>query len=208
MQVEIITDRERWNRFVEACPTANITQTFEWAEWGDHLGTAPVRLGAVEHGELVGAMLLIAEQAPLLRRPYLYAPRGPVVSDPSSAALGALVAAAGRAARKHGAFMLKVEPNADHGDQGWLAALAQLGFQRNPYATHPRRSWVLDIRPDEQAILAGMKDKWRYNIRLAGRKGVQVREANSSEDVDTFYRIYEETARRDGIFIHGKQHYA
>ena len=104
--------------------------------------------------------------------------------------------------------MLKIEPYVEHGDQSWLAALAQLGFQRNPYATHPRRSWVLDIRPDEETILAGMKEKWRYNIRLAGRKGVQVREATSPEDVDTFYRIYEETAKRDGIFIHGKQHYA
>jgi peptidoglycan pentaglycine glycine transferase (the first glycine) len=208
MQVEIITDRERWNRFVEACPTGNITQTFEWAELGDHLGSAALRLGAVENGALVGAMLVIAEQAPLLRRPYLYAPRGPAVSDPNSQALAALVAAAEREARKRGAFMLKLEPYVEHGDQSWLAALAGLGFQRNPYATHPRRSWVLDIRPDEETILAGMKDKWRYNIRLAGRKGVQVREGKSPEDIDTFYRIYEETARRDGIFIHAKQHYA
>jgi peptidoglycan pentaglycine glycine transferase (the first glycine) len=208
MQVEIIADRERWNRFVESCPTGNITQTFEWGELGGHLGSAALRLGAVENGELTGAMLVIAEQAPLLRRPYLYAPRGPVVADSSSPALAALVAAAEREARQHGGFMLKVEPNVEHGDQGWLAALARLGFQRNPYATHPRRSWVLDIRPDEEALLAGMKDKWRYNIRLAGRKGVQVREGGSPEDVDTFYRIYEETARRDGIFIHEKQHYA
>lgn len=208
MQVEIISDRERWNRFVESCPTGNITQTYEWAELGDHLGSAALRLGAVENGELVGAMLLIAEQAPLLRRPYLYAPRGPVVSDPNSPALGALAAAAEREARKHGAFMLKLEPYVEHGDQSWLTALDKLGFQRNPYATHPRRSWVLDVRPNEETILAGMKEKWRYNIRLAGRKGVQVRQANSPEDVDTFYRIYEETAKRDGIFIHGKQHYA
>ena len=70
--------------------------------------------------------LVIAEQAPLLHRPYLYAPRGPVVADPASPALGALVAAAQREARKRGAFMLKVEPSVEHGDQGWLAALARL----------------------------------------------------------------------------------
>src|SRR5262249_32630606 len=208
MQVEIMSDRDQWNRFVEACPTGNITQTFEWGQLGDHLGSGALRLGALENGALVGAMLVIAEQAPLLHRPYLYAPRGPVVADAASPALGALVAAAEREARKRGAFMLKVEPSVEHGDQSWLGALARLGFRRNPYATHPRRSWVLDVGTDEETILAGMKEKWRYNIRLAGRKGVQVREAGSPADLDTFYRIYEETARRDGIFIHGKQHYS
>lgn len=207
MQVEIISERDRWNAFVEACPTGNITQTFEWAELGHHLGDASVRLGAVENGALRGALLLIAERAPVLRRPYLYAPRGPVVADPASPALAALVRAAEAEARRRGAFMLKFEPSVPDGDTAWPAALLRLGFVVNPYATHPRRSWVLDIRSDEDALLAGMHEKWRYNIRLAGRKGVQVREASAQEDRDTFYRLYRETAARDGIFIHPQQHY-
>ena len=207
MQVEIISDREQWNSFVEACPTGNITQTWECAELGSHLGSAALRLGARENGALVGAMLVIVERATLLRRPYLYAPRGPVVADPASPALAALVAAAREQAAKHGAFMLKVEPSVPDGDAAWLRALASQGFTRNPYATHPRRSWVLDITPDEEALLAGMHEKWRYNVRLAGRKGVQVREGSDPADVDTFYRLYRETADRDGIVIHGQQHY-
>jgi len=208
MRVEIITDRERWNRFVEARPSGNITQTYEWGELGHAADGGCIRLGAVEDGELRGVMLLVVERAPLLKRPYFYAPRGPVVDDPNGPALAALCARAEREARKRGAFMLKVEPNVPDGDAAWLAALPRLGFRRNPHATHPRRSWVLDIRPSEERILAGMKEKWRYNIRLAGRKGVQVRAATSEADVDTFYRLYQETATRDGIWIHPKEHYA
>jgi lipid II:glycine glycyltransferase (peptidoglycan interpeptide bridge formation enzyme) len=104
--------------------------------------------------------------------------------------------------------MLKVEPNVPDGDDRWLAALHALGFRTNRFATHPRRSWVLDIRPSEGDLLAGMKEKWRYNIGLAGRKKVQVREGTAAEDVDIFYRLYEETARRDGFFIHPREHYA
>ena len=208
MQVEIISDREQWNSFVEAGPTGNITQTWEWAELGNHLGSAALRLGALENGALVGAMLVIVERAPLLRRPYLYAPRGPVVSDPTAPALAALVASARLHAAKSGSFMIKIEPSVPDGDAAWLSALASLGFTHNPYATHPRRSWVLDITPDEETLLAGMHEKWRYNVRLAGRKGVQVREGSGPADVDTFYRLYRETADRDGIFIHGQQHYS
>jgi lipid II:glycine glycyltransferase (peptidoglycan interpeptide bridge formation enzyme) len=208
MQVEVITNREQWNSFVEAQPTGNVTQTYEWGELRDSLGGDALRLGALESGELHGAMLVIVGQAPLLHRPYLYVPRGPVVADPAGPALAALCAAAGREAKKRGAFMLKVEPNVPDGDPAWLDALHALGFRKNRFATHPRRSWVLDIRPDEEELLAGMKEKWRYNIRLAGRKKVQVREAMQPADVDTFYRLYEETAKRDGFFIHPKEHYA
>jgi lipid II:glycine glycyltransferase (peptidoglycan interpeptide bridge formation enzyme) len=52
-----------------------------------------------------------------------------------------------------------------------------------------------------------MHEKWRYNVRLAGRKGVTVREGSGAADLDAFYRLYRETADRDGIFIHGQQHY-
>jgi len=208
MQVEIISDAERWNGFVEASPAGNIPQTFEWGELRDSIGAEVLRLGAVEDGVLCGTMLAIVGRVPLLRRPYLYVPRGPVVGDPTGPALAALVARAEAEGRHRGAFMLKVEPSVPDGDVAWLAALRRLGFRRNRFATHPRRSWVLDIRPGEAELLAGMKEKWRYNIRLAERKGVVVRAAAAPDDVDTFYRLYQETAARDGFFIHPQRHYA
>ena len=207
MQVEIIADRERWNHFVESQVTGNITQTWEWAELGGRLGTQALRLGAVENGAIHAALLLIVEKAPVVGQPYFYAPRGPVCDDPSSPALAALLDYSRTLARGHSAFMLKLEPNVPDGDSAWLAALQRLGLRRNPFATHPRRSWVLDITPDEQTLLANMKEKWRYNIRLAGRKGVSVRATLAEDDIATFYTLYRETADRDGIFIHDKRHY-
>jgi lipid II:glycine glycyltransferase (peptidoglycan interpeptide bridge formation enzyme) len=208
MRVEIVTDRERWNRFVEARPTGNITQTYEWGELGHALQGGCLRLGAFDGDELRGAMLIVVEQAPLLRKPYFYVPRGPVVDDPSAPALSALCARAEEEARRHHAFMLKVEPNVPDGNAAWLTALSKLGFRRNPHATHPRRSWVLDIHGTEEQLLAGMKEKWRYNVKLAGRKGIKVREGHGDVDVDAFYQLYQDTAARDGIWIHPQEHYA
>jgi lipid II:glycine glycyltransferase (peptidoglycan interpeptide bridge formation enzyme) len=208
MRVEIISDRERWNTFVESQKTGNITQTWEWAELGEKLGERALRLGAVdESGELRGALLVIVERAPVVGQPYLYAPRGPVCEDPTSPALAALFEYTRALAKERGAFMLKIEPNVPDGDDAWLNALSILGLRRNPFATHPRRSWALDITPDNDALLKGMKEKWRYNIRLASRKEVTVREASGQADRDTFYTLYKETAERDGIFIHPQRHY-
>lgn len=196
----------RWNELVEQAATGNVTQTWEWGELRN-LGPMHRLAVAGDDGRYVATMLMVEDRAPLIGRPLLYAPRGPVCDDLAGPTLPLLFAAAAKLARARGAFMLKVEPNVPAGDPAWSAALEGLKLRRNPYATHPRRSWVLDIRPDEAALLKGMHKKWRYNIGLAERHGVQVRIATSQADSDTFYRIYQETARRDGFFIHPQAHY-
>jgi len=208
MEACIITDGQQWNDFVAVSECCNITQSYEWGELAPHLGAEALRIGVVdEQGQLRAAMLLLITRAPVLRRPYIYAARGPVIDDPNSPALTVLLDFAKAEARKRGAFMLKVEPSVPDGNERWLAALKKQGFCPNPYAVHVRNEWVLDLRPDEKELLAGMKEKWRYNIRLAGRKGVIVRRGEGQVDLDTFYRLYEVTSERDQFFINNKKHY-
>lgn len=66
---------------------------------------------------------------------------------------------------------------------------------------------IVDLKPKEDDLLAGMKSKCRYNIRLAERKGVRIREADYKKELNIFYSLLEETAHRDGIAIHGKKYY-
>ena len=63
----------------------------------------------------------------------------------------------------------------------------------------PRSSWVLDLDPDVDDLLAAMKPKWRYNIRLATKKGVEVSRGTPA-NIDAFYRMYAETARRRFLY--------
>jgi lipid II:glycine glycyltransferase (peptidoglycan interpeptide bridge formation enzyme) len=70
----------------------------------------------------------------------------------------------------------------------------------------PPDSTILDLGRSEEEILAGMKSKWRYNIRLAEKKGVIVSEEGRS-GLDSFFGLYEETSRRDRIAIHPRAYY-
>lgn len=70
----------------------------------------------------------------------------------------------------------------------------------------PPDTVILDISRPEEAIRAAMKPKTRYNIRLAFKKGVEVRECQS-EELSIWYELYTETAERDRIAIHGKTYY-
>ncbi|HCI81276.1 MAG TPA: hypothetical protein DHW02_16480 [Ktedonobacter sp.] len=210
IQAKIITDRQQWDDFVAASEHCNITQSYEWGELAPHLGSTDVlRVGVVEEetGKLCAAILILVSRAPILNRTYFYAPRGPVIDDPDSPAMTELLNYVKAEARKHNAFMLKIEPSVFADDMQWTSALQRRGFRVNPHAMHIRHEWVLDLRPDEKTILSQMKEKWRYNIRLAGRKGIVVRRGEGSQDLDTFYRIYETTSERDQFFIHSKAYY-
>ncbi|MDR2110505.1 MAG: peptidoglycan bridge formation glycyltransferase FemA/FemB family protein [Spirochaetaceae bacterium] len=79
-------------------------------------------------------------------------------------------------------------------------------FSRAPADVQPPDTVIVDLRPPGEAILRGMKPKWRYNIRLAEKKGVTVYQADE-EGLDRFYALLRETAKRDGIAIHGKDYY-
>jgi lipid II:glycine glycyltransferase (peptidoglycan interpeptide bridge formation enzyme) len=51
-----------------------------------------------------------------------------------------------------------------------------------------------------------MKQKTRYNVRLAARKGIEIRDGTPA-DLDDFYRLYQETAGRDEFFLQPKSIY-
>lgn len=209
MEAQIITDRRQWNEFVMSSACCTVTQTYEWAEFGPYLGAdETLRIGVLDDaGQLCAAVLLVVSRAPAIKQTYFYAPRGPIIEDPASPAMTVLLNYVKVEARKRHAFMLKVEPSVLDDNYRWLSALKRRGFRINPHHVHIRNEWVLDILPDEKTLLADMKDKWRYNIRLAGRKGITVRRGYEQADVDAFYRIYETTSERDKFFINDKALY-
>jgi len=84
--------------------------------------------------------------------------------------------------------------------------------QPSPAHVQPPDSVLLDLAKSPDELLSEMKSKWRYNIKLGEKKGVTIRflegEQGASEGVDIFFRLYLETARRDGIAIHSKKYYS
>jgi lipid II:glycine glycyltransferase (peptidoglycan interpeptide bridge formation enzyme) len=88
---------------------------------------------------------------------------------------------------------------------GEAAPLIFKPFRRAASDIQPPDTVIIDIEPPCEAILARMKSKWRYNIRL-GAKKTRVFRADAA-GLDTFYALFTETALRDRIAIHGIDYY-
>src|SRR5450432_3073218 len=214
--IQEITDAQQWNAFLTSQPRGHLLQSYEWGELNQYLGGRIYRLGALDDGRLIGAMLISVAPVPLpvslpgVHFSWLYSVRGPSVERPDSPALAALIDYAHKVAKKEHAVVLRIEPNIADDDPNmdvWLAAYHKLGFHSNPTSVHGRRSRVLDITPSAEKLLADCKMTWRQNIRASERKGVIIREANGEEDFDKYYALLTVTSERDAFFIHSKEYH-
>ncbi len=192
-----------WDRFVAAHARGHILQTGLWgvhqAEFGWDVKRVVVQ---GPEGVVAGAQIFFRRLVAGWSRAYL--PRGPLLDFAHLEAAQTLFAAIHRLCRARRAILLKVEPNLLV-TQG-AADLGRYGFRRSDHTVQPPRTILLDLGGSEDEILRRMKSKTRYNIRLAGRKGVQVRVGDRG-DVAAFNRLLAVTTERDAFVAHSPAYY-
>ncbi|MEJ2367158.1 MAG: peptidoglycan bridge formation glycyltransferase FemA/FemB family protein [Acidobacteriota bacterium] len=150
----------------------------------------------------------------------MYVPKGPLL-DWSDKALRLRVLDDLRAlAHKQGAIFLKIDPDVllgtgvpgqpDASDnplgQQVVSEMQARGWRYSDEQIQFRNTVLVDLSPSEEQLLANMKQKTRYNVRLAGRRGVEVRPGGLA-DLDLLYQMYAETSMRDGFVIRDADYY-
>lgn len=196
-------EERRWDAFIQEHPGGHLLQGTAWGRLKSAFGWEALRLAVMEGGEIRAAAQVLFRRFPGFSLAYV--PRGPVVDWEDEEALEVLLKGMERAGRARRAIFLKIEPNRPE-EAGFSERLRRLGFLPGR-PVQPRSTLVVDLEGPEEALLARMKPKTRYNIRLAGRRGVQVRPARGAEEVALFYDLLQETARRDAFGIHTQAYY-
>jgi peptidoglycan pentaglycine glycine transferase (the first glycine) len=214
-----VTDRETWNATLALIPNAHVLQTWEWGEFkASTTGWKPERFAYMHKGQTVAfAQILTRQEGPFK---VSYVPKGPALDYGSRELANAVLEALKRHAREQHVIFLKIDPDVVIGygvpgeagaydeplgaqiSAGWEKA--GLRFSREQIQF--RNSVVVDLRRSEDDLLAAMKQKTRYNVRLAARRDVDIRFGDES-DLDLLYSLYAETALRDGFVIRPLAYY-
>lgn len=189
-----------WDEFVARHPRGHVLQTALWARLKGDFGW---KSGLVTQDGF-GSSLLFR------RLPWgqtlAYAPKGPLVNWDNPAELRALMSALRAECARHHAALLKIEPEVVAAP-AFAETLQELGFRASPQRVQPMSTIHIDLTPDEAVILERMKPKWRYNIRLAERKGVTVRRGEEA-DLPAIQALLRRTGARDGFAVHSDAYYA
>jgi peptidoglycan pentaglycine glycine transferase (the first glycine) len=193
-------DQAGWDALVAAAPQGHLLQTWAWGELKSRFDWRAQRV-AVD-----GACAqVLFRRLPVGLGSIAYVPKGPLLDFADRLAAGRLLEAIRSLALARRAICLKIEPNALD-DPALAHRLAALGFRPSAQTVQPRRTILVDLDGEPEALLARMKQKTRYNIRLAARRGVEVR-AGGEGDLPAFYRLMAHTAQRDGFHIHSQAYY-
>jgi len=205
MNPETISERAAWNRALLALPAPHLLQSWEWGAVKAQTGWAAHRLRWTQPGAAAPAAVASLLLRRINRLPWgvAYVPKGPALDWSDPAAVELALAGVEAAARQRRAIFVKIDPDVDPASaagQQVVASLRRRGWQPSAEQIQFRNTALLDLAAGEEALLAGMKPKWRYNIRLAERRGVQVRHGGLA-DLPAFYALYAETGQRDGFIV-------
>lgn len=206
-----IVERETWDDMLARLPNAHVLQSWDWGDFKQGWGWQARRLCFLMEGKPVAAAQVLLRRLPRTPFTLAYVPKGPALDFGDGDTVGAVLATLEVVARRSRSLFIKIDPDL------WLGSGTD-SDQVNPLArsalnTIRRRGWrtsreqiqfkntvVVDLLPDEDTLLAAMKAKTRYNLRLAERKGVEVAQAGK-DDLAPFYHLYQLTSRRDGFLI-------
>lgn len=198
-----------WDAFVAAHPRGSLLQTTAWARLKSRFGWSTQRVWMRRDGRLVGGAQVLFRSVALGIVKLGYIPHGPLVDWGDDEQIGVLFNHIDQAAYSRGAGLLKIEPRIWKDEMpplAWESLYSKHGCVPATDTIQPPRTIVIDLRPSEDEIMAAMKQKTRYNIRLAEKKGVTVR-LGTAADLPAFNGLMQVTARRDGFGVHQPQYY-
>jgi len=217
-----------WNNLLSQLPNPHFLQTWEWAQVKGKYGWMPMpfvwyRQSSTVDGQPEAAAIILKRTVSfggLFHASVLYAPKGPLMDWENDSLRTRVLNDLQDFAKKQDAIFLKLDPDvvlatgepnsADeivhNGGQVMTSELKRRGWKYSADQIQFRNTVVIDLSASEDEMLARMKQKTRYNVRLAEKKGVTVR-VGTQADLPMLYKMYAETSVRDGFVIRDEGYY-
>ena len=225
MQPIKIETPQQWNEIIERLPGAHILQSWQWGQIKSQYGWEMQPYTWLDEQNQVFAAALVlkrqlAQKGLGARFQVLYIPKGPVLDWTNPEHVTLVLDDLQSFTEQSSAIFLKIDPDLPlgYGEPGTAEAYEDLngqkirdemigrGWQFSDDQIQFRNTVLLDLTQPEEALLAAMKQKTRYNIRLAERKGVSLRTGQLA-DLPALYEMYAKTALRDGFTIRSQDYY-
>ncbi|UCC50329.1 MAG: peptidoglycan bridge formation glycyltransferase FemA/FemB family protein [Anaerolineaceae bacterium] len=198
-----------WDAFVASHPHGSLLQTTNWARLKNRFGWSSQRVWLKQDGRFVAGAQILFRSAVLGMFKIGYIPHGPLVDWKNEEQIEVLFSQIDQSVYQHGAGILKMEPllwQKDISASDWDVICEKHHCLITIDTIQPPNTIMVDLQPSEDEILAAMKQKTRYNIRLSARKDVTVREG-AADDVPIFNQLMQVTGQRDNFGTHAPEYY-
>ena len=205
MEIITIEQYNEYENFVSTHPQSCFTQSIKWRKIKDNWGFEGI-VSRDEHGNIEGACSVLTFFVKKTGTTFLYSPRGPVCDLNNRKVLADLKKGMDVLAEKYNAHTIKLDPDISIANTDFLNTMKELGFEHktggNNFGTiQARFNYRLYLNGrNEEEIFMNLTQKTRYNIRVAQKKGVEIRVVDEGY-LEEFVRIMKVTGERDGFNV-------
>lgn len=196
VKVKQITDKKTWESFLATHAEANFLQSWAWGEFHEELGRMINRVGFYQDEKLIGVMQSIVEHAK--RGTYLTVPAGPIIDWSNKQLVSTFKKEIVRLAKENNCSFVRIRPQLEKNTNS-VRLFKNLGFRNSPMHLHAELTNQLDLSPTEEEILSNMRKGTRYEIKKAQKIGIQIQESSDLNDINKFYKLQLDTAKRQGF---------
>jgi len=174
-------------------------QTWEWGEARKKTGVEVLRLGEYYGNKLVNVFLLTFHKVPKTNYKVGYLPRSVF---PSTDVINFI----SKYAKENRIIFVKFEPNEEKSSNNETMKQSN-NFVKSPHPLFPAWTQILDLTKSEEELLKSFHSKTRYNIRLAEKKGVVIKEMSNNKGFEIFSKLYFDTCKRQKYFGHSPKYH-
>lgn len=198
MDIKEINNKHEWESFLFQCEEKTFLQSWNWGEFQKMMDNKIWRFGIFEDNKLIAIALVVKNIA--RRGTFLLVPHGPAIKDfgkrIKKEVLETLVTKLKELAKEEKASFIRIAPIWERTKEN-ENIFNSLKFIASPMLIHLEATWELDIRPEEEELLRGMRKTTRYLIKQAQKnKDIQIFQTKELENVEKFSELHNNVSLR------------
>jgi len=179
-------------------------QSYEWGEFREKEGIKVIRKGFFDKNKLLNGYQLTIHKVPHTSFTIGYLPKGDMPTKELIEELQII-------GKQENCIFIQLEPNVvkskETNSNSQIHILKSLHLRHAAHPLFTRYTFVLDLTKTEEEILKTMHPKSRYNIKVAQRHNVTISEENSKNAFKEYWRLLEETTKRQKFYAHTKHYH-
>jgi lipid II:glycine glycyltransferase (peptidoglycan interpeptide bridge formation enzyme) len=174
-------------------------QTYEWGEFREKTGVKVIRRGFFEGNKITSGFQLTIHKIPKTPFTIGYLPKGEM---PTTEILEELV----KIGKENNCIFIQLEPDLKKSSK-YQIPNTKYKIQTAAHPLFTKYTFVLDLKKSEDELLKNMHPKARYNIKVAQKHGVIVKEDNSEKTFEEYLRLTRETTTRQKFYAHTESYH-
>lgn len=171
-------------------------QTWSWGEFQKSQGHQIFRFGVFKNDKIVSAYTISFHKIPKTKYSIGTILRGPKVDEE-------MLDIVKNIAQKQNAIFVKFEPDVSKTE----VSMNFPGLVVSPKVAFYPHTFKVDLTRSEEELLANMHPKTRYNVRVANRYGVEVKETTNDKGFEIYLKLLFDTTKRQGFYLHSQKYH-